>query len=532
MIKIKKIYDVGLKLMPCFGAVVLVACGSGTPNSVSLTATQGSCVTAAYPGYESVATAYSAAYPMNASLPATSPYCVALTLTNNNSGTNANNIQVTNSGLTVSYGAPTNTSYNLIDFNAAGINTFPYPVYQTAYNVALFDPKNCVTTTGSKVQTLNKGGNSCTFYLQLTGESLPVGVYPLNVTVNYTNGNGYYSTSIALNQRSNLYVGGNLSLNLGLTNAQSQTTSQSAANSVTSANYPGKIAVTALTRDPYGNVYAGDMVGAIYKYNGTSANSWLQMVTAAPGTPTLAMTSDASGNIYFADYGGAVYQLSAVTGTVVSLGSISSIPTTTPTSIQISADSSTLYVSAGSNIYSCSLSPVSSSSCSGTIAATAPESINQMVFTNTISIGATNNFYQYTGSNWSTPYSNLTGLDVTGIAYVGGSSPMWFAAVDETESVNSSIYYESAGTSNNFVPFAGSTGNILSGQYPQLVLDSAQGVFVSGISLMSMDFVGSTAFLAYIPAQYLGASVRQWTPITGISAQINAMQTASQLTNY
>ena len=45
---IKKIYNTGLKVLPCFGAVVLVACGSGTPNSVSLTATQGACVTASY----------------------------------------------------------------------------------------------------------------------------------------------------------------------------------------------------------------------------------------------------------------------------------------------------------------------------------------------------------------------------------------------------------------------------------------------------------------------------------------------------
>ncbi len=530
---IKKIYNTGLKVLPCFGAVVLVACGSGTPNSVSLTATQGACVTASYPGYESVATTYSAAYPMNASLPGTSPYCVALTLTNNNSGTNANNIQVANGGLTVTYGSPTNTTYNLVDFNAAGISqsTFPYAVYQSAYNVALFDPNNCVTTIGAKVQTLNKGGGACTFYLQLTGESLPVGVYPLNVSVNYTNGNSYQSTSVALNQRSNLYVGGNLSLNLGLTNAQSQTNSQTTANSVAYAGYPGSVAVTALTRDPYGNVYAGDLVGAIYKYNGESATSWYKMVTAAPGTPTLAMTSDALGNIYFADYGGAVYQLSATSGAVISLGSISSVSTITPTSIQLSPDNSTLLVSAGSNIYSCSLVPVGSTSCNGTIYAAAPEPINQMIYTNTVSIGTTNDFYSQAGGVWSPPYLGLTGQNVTGIAYTGGSSPTWFATVDEAESVNSSVYYESAGTSNTFTPFAGSTGMILSGQDPQLVLDSAQGVFVAGVALMSNDFSGST-YLAYIPAQYLGAAVRKWTPITGVSGQIISMQTASQLTNY
>lgn len=532
---IKKIYNVGIKLLPEIGCIlILTACGAGTPNSISLTATQGTCVTSINPGYESLATTYSAAYPMNATLPANSPYCVAVTLTNNNSGTNANNIQVANGGLTVSYGAPTNTTYNLIDFNAAGIpqSTFPYSVYQTAYNIALFDPKNCVTTIGANVQTLSKGGNSCTFYLQLIGESLPVGVYPLTVSVNYTNGNSYQSTSVGLNQRVNLYVGGNLNQNLVLTNAQSQANSQSTANTVTSAGYPGLVAVSALTRDPYGNVYSGDSVGAIYKYNGTSANSWSQMVTAAPGTPTLAMTSDILGNIYFADYGGAVYQLSESSGTVISLGSISSDSTIVPTSIQLSPDNSTLLISANNNIYSCSLIPISSASCSGTIYSSAPESINQMVYTNTVSIGTTNNFYSQAGGIWSPPYAGLVGSNVTGIAYTGSSLSSWFATVNETESVTSSVWYESAGTSNTFIPFVGGTGNVLSGQLPKVALDSAQGVFVSGLGLMSMDFPESTAYLAYIPASYLGVAVSAWTPITGISAQINAMQTASQLTNY
>ena len=74
-----------------FGAsLLLVGCGSSTPNNVSLTVQQGQCVTGPFPGYEATVTATNlVAFPMNANLPAQSPYCTALTITNNNSGKNA-----------------------------------------------------------------------------------------------------------------------------------------------------------------------------------------------------------------------------------------------------------------------------------------------------------------------------------------------------------------------------------------------------------------------------------------------------------
>ena len=84
-----------------FGALVVGVLGacSPTPNNVTLTLTPSSCVTGAYPGYEAAATSYSNAFPLNATMPANAPYCMAVTLTNNNTGTNANNVQVFQGGL-------------------------------------------------------------------------------------------------------------------------------------------------------------------------------------------------------------------------------------------------------------------------------------------------------------------------------------------------------------------------------------------------------------------------------------------------
>lgn len=533
----RKLSKLNLLLVSFGVSLLLVACGASTPNSVSLTATQGQCVTSQIPGYESVATANSAAYPMNAALPANSPYCVALTLTNNNSGKNSNNIQVSNSGLSISYAVVSGqniTSY-MVDFNAAGVpqSSFPYTAYQQDGNIVLFDPNNCVTTIGAQVRTYTKGGGSCKFYLQLTGESLPIGVYPVSANVSYTNGNSNYSVSTPLNQRSNLYVGGNSNNNVvAITNAQSSN------NAIVSANYPANNAVNAITRDPFGNVYVGDNTGSVYKYNGTSISSWTKMPTTAT-SQILAMASDSLGNIYFANVLGSVFQVSS-SGTLMSMGTLSGIGSAYPTSMVVNGTILGIAVS-NNTIYSCSLNPVSSTSCS-VVPVSGPSgagTIFQLMYNTAPVVATYNDIYTMVGASWQELYPGLAGDIVTSMAYYPGiTTPVsvgasWFAAVnqDDVTPVNSSVFYEST-VGGAFSPFAGSTGNIISGQNPLIALDSARGVFISATGLVSADFTGSNIYLAYIPASWLGVIGTPWTPITGVSAPIVAMQTASQLTPY
>ncbi len=520
-------------------SALLIGCAQ-TPNNVSLTVAQGQCVTGAYPGYESQATLYSAAFPMNGSLPGTSPYCAAVTITNNNSGQNANNIQIYQSGLYVSFpslanGAGVTSATSMVDFNAAGIpqSSFAY-TQQQLFNLSLFDPKNCVTTQGANVQTLNANGGSCTFYLQLSGESMPIGVYPISLTLNYTNGNTNYSVATNINQRANLYLGGIFSSNIAITNAG---TTSPTANSIISASSPEQYGVTSLTRDPYGMVYSGDILGNVYKYNGATASSWTAIsgLPSVGQSPVAALATDSSANLYVVNNAG---QVSQVTPSLV-VNSMGSIPITVdhpPTSMQVFSGSS-LLISAGNDIYACNLASISANSCNSTPYAQAPESINQMIATNTLTIATVRNVYQYTGAGtlpWTPISSGLAGNDIQSIAqFVNGSTGIttWYAGITQIESVNSSIYSESNGST--FTPLASSSGAIVSGGVSQIVTDAAQGLFVSGLALSSSDFSGQT-YLAYAASNYLGVlSATPWVAISGIGGgAVLTLQTASQLTSY
>jgi len=528
--------------------VVGVICGcSQTPNSISLSAKQGQCVTGLFPGYESAATTYSQAFPINGNLPSTSPYCVALTLTNNNSGQNANNIQVNGYGFTMGYtttgSSSTTYSASMIDFNAAGVSSSSFSnTYQQISNIALFDPNNCVTTIGSKVNTLYTNGGSCTFYVEIVNESMPIGVYPLNFSVNYTNGNANYSTGITLNERSNLYVGGNFSSNLVITNAQSTSPT---VNTFISANSPESYVVTALTRDTFGNVYSGDILGNVYRYNGESIASWSAIPIGTGGLPggsaIAAMTSDSLGNVYLVTALGQVYQIqfSTLSVAITSMGNLV-FGVDQPTSMQILGN--ILYVSSGNNIYSCNTSIITSTSCNPAVAITGPDTtIHQMVSSsNTINIAGGTGVWAYNGSGgWvAIPNSGATGLPglpVDSMAYFNNTnfagSPYWYAGITQIESTQSSVYIESGNAP--FTPLLSPSGqSILSGTVSYLTVDNAQGIFVAGSSLQSNDFSGQYAPLAYLISPTISSITSDWTPITGVNGTINAMQPASQLTPY
>lgn len=528
------------KVIYLWVVVGLASCAQ-TPNDVSLTVTQGQCVTAVYPGYESQATTYSQAFPSNGSLPPTSPYCVAVTLVNNNSGQYANNVQVYQSGLVVSYPVFGSTTYaaSMVDFNAAGIPSSSFAAQQQLVDLNLFDPNNCVTTQGSKVTTLASNGGVCTFYLQLNGESLPVGVYPLTVSVNYTNGNAQYTTSTIINQRVNLYLGGNFTSNVAISNGASTVP---IANSIISANSPESFGVTAMARDPFGVVYTGDIIGKVYKYTGTSINSWTEISGLPTGSPIAAMTTDSAANLYVVDNNGQVYQVTPS----LTVNSMGAIPTESPSGIPNSAQvlgstgsSATLLIAAGNEIYTCGLSTISVNSCLSTHYATGPNQIiNQMLVSNTLTIASNLNVYQYAaGNTWVQIAGGLPGQNVDSIANyhnISNNIVTWYAGLAQLESTSSSVYFENNGAA--FIPLISFQGGMISGNLiTDLITDSAQGVFVSGTNLISSDFTnGQSVYVAYIPSTYFGLILAApWTQITGISGgSVATLQTASQLTPY
>lgn len=516
---------------------------SQTPNNVSLNINQGQCVTGSFPGYESTAS-ISQAFPLNALMPAQSPYCAAVTITNNNSGQNANNIQVNSNGLQVGYVVGgTAYSRSMIDFNAAGISQSNFNAVQLLGNIALFDPNNCVTTQGAKVQTLNTNGGSCTFYVEIIQEQFPVGVYPVTLTLNYTNRNTNYSVAAILNQRVNMYIGNNVNPTIGITNAG---TTKPTANSLISADSPESFAVNATTRDIFGNVYTGDVFGNVYQYIGTSLSSWnLLGAGSLPINAVTSMASDNAGNVYIAFSSGQIYELQYQYATakysVILLGTL---PISLPVSIQVINNQSAEYIlsaAAGNSVYQCSLNPAAANpSCIFGQGIVAPyqDNINQMIITTSPTIATYSGVWLFNGSSsiggWeSVPnlaYSGLP-LGVTAIAYLNSQSPIYYAGVGQAGSANPSIYSESGNV--QFTPLLSpSSQAFLSGNVVnQIVLDSGQGIFVGGAGLSSTDYANQTA-VAYLASPVLNLSTVPWTPISGINGSVKTMNTASQLTPY
>lgn len=519
------------KLVSVF--IIVISCiitgCADTPNNVNLTVQQGQCVTGSFSGYEATPS-LSPAFPMNINMPAQSPYCAAITLTNNNNGKNANNIQVSGSGLQVSYTLPavkpSQTTVNLIDFNASGIESTnfgnPPTTFQKAYNLALFDPNNCVTTLGPKVKTYGTGGQSCTFYMQLLSESLPVGVYPFTLSVSYTNGNSFYTIKTTLKQRVNLYLGGNMNPAVQLTNAQGST------NAASTANSPESNQILSLTRDIFGNVYSGDNIGVIYKYTGTSKSSWLPLLTGV-NSQIVALTSDTSGNVYAALYSGNVFEITPA-GKIIPLG----MPAPNLSSMAIQGNN--LYVTAGASFYSCTL-PISTA-CNWATLNSAPATINSLLGGSSgIFAAAGESVIQFVAGNWVLyGATGLPGGNVTSVIFPGLNL---FAGVTQIENSVSAVWYS---TNNaNFMPTSSASGAILGGSTSntvfQIASDAGGGLFVAGIGLNSSDFgTTSNAILAYVyptaPAPVFGISTK-WIPISVPAASaVSVIQTATQLTPY
>ena len=536
-----------------FGVLVVGVLGacSPTPNNVTLTLTPSSCVTGAYPGYEAAATTNSTAYPINATLPANSPYCMAVTLTNNNTGTNANNIQVFQGGLQLTYNvAGVAYSGYMIDFNASGIpqSTYSYTPYQQLGNIALFDPSNCVTTIGSHVNTLNQGGGQCTFYLGVVSEAFPVGTYPLQLQINYTNGNDSYFVSAAFNQRVNLYAGGDFTAPgdyLAIYNGIGTNVAESAP-----VTFPGQ-AIDLLTRDAYGDIFAYDGLN-VYVFNGGS--SWVPIGLPSGVTQINALSSDTLGNVFAATNAGVwTYSLSSSTPTWSNVegasgsGSFAAVQST-----PVSGSNNTLF--ATDNSYSSS--PAALLGCSWSTTCAWNSIFESSNIFNAQALAVESSTFQYWASG-STVWQNNNGAasvmlnesTVDDQAGPIGIDPIGLMYVSFNNTINHlltpSVFSNSIAAGGTLTPLTSSSG--------QALLGAANGVAVQSISyngsslasvaaygnnlFTSADFSGVNSSLAYVSLVYGSTTtppvaISNWTPITGISGAVNSVTFASELTTY
>ncbi len=532
-------------------AGILGACAP-TPNDVSLTLNPGQCVTAAFPGYEAVATTYSAAYPLNATMPANSPYCMSVTMTNNNSGDNANNVQVFQGGLQLIYTiAGASYSGYMIDFNASGIpqSTYSYAPVQQLGNIALFDPSNCLTTIGSNVNTLDKGGDTCTFYLSMVGESFPVGTYPIQLLVNYTNGNTSYTVSTSFNQRVNLYAGGDFNTPssvgnyLALYNGNSSNTA-----ALLPAVFPGQ-SIKLLTKDAYGDLFAYDG-NSVYVFNG--GESWSNLGLPNGVTQINALSSDTLGNIFAATNAGVwTYSLANSTLAWSNIAGAAASGNFAAVQATVATGASTNNIFATNNSYSVNPALLACTWASGGTCAWSSvfESSSQF---NSQALALESNTFQYVASGSSVWQNNNgvasvllnessvgtqagpIGIDPVGLMYVSFHNTLM-------NLLTPAVFSNSSG-SGVLTPLSSLSGQSLSGAANGVALQSISynGASYAGVAgygsntLTSSDFTG-TVPLAYMLLSYSGTTptaTTNWVPISGINGTINSVVFASMLTSY
>lgn len=501
------------KLLLSLVTVVLVSCSASAPNNVTLTFTPSQCVTGSYPGYES------SSFPSNSNLPESSPLCIAATMTNNNSGENSNNVQVYQQGLQLTYTYNgTQVSSTIMDYNASGGVQPSIP--QQFGNIAVFDPNNCVTMYGRYVKTLMKGGGTCTFYLQSVGDTAPIGKYPVNVSVNYTNGNSNYIVESTIYNNVNMYIGGNFtSPSQYIAKYESGTN----AESIAGLNYAGE-SVQLVAKDVIGNVYFYDGT-SVYLYNGTTLNNITGSLTGVNS-----LRGDLFGNMIAATNGG-LYVYSAYTNTP----SWTPLTNTLANAVSsINQSGSNLLVFTGeSGVESCILA---NNACTPAVlfsgsgynnSALAATSINQIVW------GSGNNLFNES----ATPLSVLIGatfaqngtIGLDGYNYIysasnaGSLSPAVFSNI-----ANSTTLAPLQDSSNN--PLIGNANGVLLRAFNFNSIGSFMNVFVYG---GNFDLVGSP--LVYLPMIASGNNYianNTWSAIGGfdLGKKVNSVAVSSYLT--
>ena len=536
-------------------AVFVVAC-SNTPNNVSISLKQGSCASASQYSQSQLTnleTTHESYYTLLINNPnTTTPYCTAVTIQNNNSGLNANNIQIISSGLQIGTtlpGSTTSTTATLYDTSAAGVTISG--LTQNINNVVLFDPNNCATTTGANVQNLASGGGSCTFYLEILNEANPVGVYPYYIRYNYTNGNQNYNVNATLNQRVYLYGGDYSSYGLYYVSTNLMSTGTSGGNIVASwqnglTGSPSN-SVTYVIENAYGTIYFVANT-AVYSYNGISIN---QVGFNLPAKVN-SIAFDSASNIYAStnNNGMWVYNIKANNPSweqmIDSNGKIKS----TSNLIGLNGFNNTIYGTSESQVYNCTVNGTTSESCSTSSNISQPS----IFFPNSADVDSVGNLYTggyynegktlgvsqlSIGGPWfnyqESPVIKSSSIQsgVGGVRYT--DKTLYFGIFGSTES---SVYNCD---SNSCSPKISTSNSPITGNATTVTTDGVGNLYVAGDNLNSNDFGSLTrstgAFLLF--GTYSVSSVGTWqiisnTTINGIIVpkKVSSVTVASMLTSY
>ncbi len=560
--------------------MLLSAACSDTPNNVTISQEQGQCVQLSQYNSSSATPGIALAFPMLESNPTTTtPYCMAITIQNNNAGTNANNIVVVGSGVQLSTtipGTTVATTGTIYDFYAANVGP-EAGESQIFANLAVFDPNNCTATTGANVQTLTTGGGACTFYLQILNESSPVGVYPYTLTYNYTNGNQNYSTSTTINQRVYLYGGDYFSSGLYFMSTNAMT---AATNTTTPASWQlglpndPMLTVRYILEGQYGFVdfAAGN---SVYYFNGIDIT---QIGSTLPETVS-SLAYDGSGNLYASTTGQGmwVYNISESSPNWVHMnddrGNLSATSniiglkgyqfSTSPTNTVYAITESTAYLCSvnGSSKESCILSPSGPSSNApsalftnaidvdniGTLYAGAGYANDSTLGVTKLDNGFTGNWTPYT-SNSPPPYITVApaATGVGGVHWTNQNQSgysLFFGAIGNPL-LESTVYSCVSSTCSPLISNTGIGGNPLFGNAYTVTTDGTGNLYVGGSALDSHDYQESVttdtttgAILLFGQYTISGVGAGTWTPILQIEStetpvQINTTAVASMLTSY
>lgn len=324
------------------------------------------------------------------------PYCMAVTVQNNNGGQNFIN--------------STNFAINNLSMNITGASNILSP----ANNKTLLDPNNCTGTT-------IKPGSNCTFYLKLSGESYPVqSQETINLTLNYNIQNGIFgsnnnttgSASLTLHEMSNLYIGQNNQNSAYL--SQYNYSGLGSSIQIESADIPQAITTDTTS---LGLLYIGGNNG-IYAYGNSITSSSISSgnITGANNLFTI------SGNLYATGLKAATgiwtYSLSGEswTNSTTPAFQFNNIATANANAVSIS---SIIYIANNNQVYNCATSSGTTSSC----VAEGPQlssPITKLAFLNGVNApytglyaGTTNGLFAessiLTVKSWGTSISSISG---------------------------------------------------------------------------------------------------------------------------
>lgn len=520
---------------------VITACSS-TPNSVSISPNQNQCVQTNM--YNSSVTPPT----IIANNPQNAPYCMSVTLQNNNSGLNANNIQITGSGLIMSYTVGSNSySSQIYDPTAAGITISG--ANQILGNIEVFDPNNCLTTSGANVITLNSGGGQCSFYMQILNESNPVGVYGTNLNYNYTNGNQNYNITANVNQRVNLYAGGSTGLYIDNTGSW-----------ISGATLPVPIsiptAITSLARDLFGNIYIAT-AQIVYLFNGIATS---QLGNTIPGVQINGITTDLNGDVYIATNQGIFkYDTIESSPTWVPYNDLSSPSKFGVSSNIISIKSyenyestDVIYATTESSAYICNtqddLNNFLGCHWAELNTGTPPDTFLQ----NGLAVDYYNNLYTANGTsvNWYSagsgwqpiPYFESGTTGILSTVFWAQFNNIQYLYVGEHDAINpnESTVYVCDPSPIGCMPLQSQNGNSLTGNVYAVAADGANNVSAVGNGINSLDFpTQANVFGAYLDAPGSSSvATTTWGVIANESPPVitggvlTVLKISSMLTSY